>query len=44
MLRAILRSKAIAARLRCGFADYLTDGWEDHWVCQYWDRGTKADA
>jgi Transglutaminase-like superfamily len=32
MLCAFLRSKGIAARLRCGFADYLGDGWEDHWV------------
>jgi hypothetical protein len=38
MLCAFLRSKGIAARVRCGFADYLTDGWEDHWVCEYWEH------
>jgi hypothetical protein len=42
MLCAFLRSKGIAARLRCGFADYLTDGLEDHWVCEYWDRETQS--
>jgi hypothetical protein len=41
MLCAFLRSKEIPARLRCGFADYLTDGWEDHWVCEYWDQATQ---
>jgi Transglutaminase-like superfamily len=38
VLCGFLRSKGIAARLRCGFADYLGDGWEDHWVCEYWDQ------
>jgi hypothetical protein len=42
MLCAILRSKGIPARLRCGFADYLGDGWEDHWVCEYRDRETQS--
>jgi Transglutaminase-like superfamily len=42
MLCAFLRSKGIAARVRCGFADYLSDGWEDHWVCEYWDRETQG--
>ena len=42
MLCAFLRSQRIAARLRCGFADYWTDGWEDHWVCEYWDRQTQC--
>lgn len=42
MLCAFLRGKGIPARLRCGFADYLTDGWEDHWVCEYWDRETQC--
>lgn len=42
LLCAFLRSKGIAARLRCGFADYLGDGWEDHWVCEYWDRETQS--
>lgn len=37
VLCGLLRSKGISARLRCGFADYFTEGWEDHWVCEYWD-------
>jgi Transglutaminase-like superfamily len=41
MLCAFLRSKRIPARVRCGFANYLADGWEDHWVCEYWDQATK---
>ena len=42
VLCGFLRSKGIPARLRCGFADYLGDGWEDHWVCEYWDRETQG--
>jgi hypothetical protein len=42
MLCGFLRSKGVPARVRCGFADYLTDGWEDHWVCEYWDRETQS--
>jgi hypothetical protein len=42
VLCGFLRSKGIAARLRCGFADYLNDGWEDHWVCEYWDRANQV--
>lgn len=38
VLCGLLRSKGVAARLRCGFANYFNDGWEDHWVCEYWDR------
>jgi hypothetical protein len=41
VLCGLLRSKGIAARLRCGFAKYFGDGWEDHWVCEYWDRNTR---
>lgn len=41
VLCGLLRSKAIPARLRCGFADYLDDGWEDHWVCEYWDQASQ---
>jgi hypothetical protein len=37
MLCGFLRSQGISARLRCGFADYFVDGWEDHWVCEYWN-------
>ena len=36
-LCSFLRAKGTPARLRCGFAAYLADGWEDHWVCEYWD-------
>jgi hypothetical protein len=42
MLCAMLRSKGIPARVRCGFAAYFHTGWEDHWVCEYWDRATQA--
>lgn len=41
-LCAFLRSKGIAARVRCGFAEYLGDGWEDHWVCEYFDRESQS--
>ena len=41
MLCGLLRSKGISARLRCGFADYFNEGWEDHWVCEYWDEPTR---
>jgi Transglutaminase-like superfamily len=42
MLCAFLRCKGTAARVRCGFADYFNDGWEDHWVCEYWDRDSRC--
>lgn len=39
VLCAILRAKGIPARLRSGFATYLVpDKYEDHWVCEYWDK------
>jgi hypothetical protein len=41
MLCSFLRSHAIPARVRCGFADYLGAHWEDHWVCEYWDGQTQ---
>lgn len=37
LLCAFLRTKNIPARLRCGFASYFGEDWEDHWVCEYWD-------
>jgi len=37
MLCAFLRCRQIPARVRCGFAAYFGEGWEDHWVCEYWD-------
>jgi hypothetical protein len=36
MMCAFLRAKGTASRLRCGFASYFGEGWEDHWVCEYW--------
>jgi len=35
---ALLRTKGIPARIRCGFAGYFQPGrWMDHWVTEYWD-------
>lgn len=42
MMTSFLRCKGIPARLRCGFASYLGDGWEDHWVCEFWHNTTQA--
>ena len=36
-LCSFLRAKGVPARLRCGFAAYFGEGWEDHWICEYWD-------
>jgi hypothetical protein len=34
---AILRSKGIPSRSRCGFATYFNpEYYEDHWICEYW--------
>ena len=39
MLTSILRSQGIPARARCGFGRYfLADHFEDHWVCETWDK------
>jgi hypothetical protein len=38
MLCSFLRSKGIPSRVRCGFAAYFGNPWEDHWVCEYWDE------
>jgi hypothetical protein len=38
MLCALLRASGTAARVRCGFASYFEEAWEDHWVCEYWNR------
>ncbi|MDA1073029.1 MAG: hypothetical protein O2825_16770, partial [Proteobacteria bacterium] len=45
MLTAMLRHKGVPARVRCGFAGYFGDGWEDHWVCECraGDRWALAD-
>lgn len=42
LLCAALRSKAVPARTRCGFAAYFDAAWEDHWVCEYWDAATRT--
>jgi hypothetical protein len=40
---SILRSKGIPARLRCGFASYFEpDHYEDHWICEYWDKNKEG--
>jgi hypothetical protein len=41
-LCSFLRATGTPARLRCGFASYFVDGWEDHWICEYWD-GKKSE-
>jgi hypothetical protein len=41
MLCSFLRSKSVPSRVRCGFAGYFGTFWEDHWVCEYWDRRTR---
>jgi len=38
MLCSFLRCKGIPSRVRCGFAAYFGNRWEDHWVCEYWDQ------
>ncbi len=43
LLCSILRSKDIPARLRCGFASYFEpDHFEDHWICEYWDKSGES--
>jgi hypothetical protein len=37
---ALLRYRAIPARVRCGFATYFQQGQGlDHWITEYWDQG-----
>lgn len=39
LLCTMLRYQGVPARARCGFGTYfLPDHYEDHWVCEYWDR------
>ncbi len=39
LLTAVLRSRGVPARARCGFASYFNPGWfEDHWITEYFDR------
>lgn len=42
MLCSMLRGNGVPSRVRCGFASYFHDGWEDHWVCEYWDGSVRA--
>jgi hypothetical protein len=42
LLCSFLRSKGVPSRLRCGFAAHFDDSWEDHWLCEYWDRRTHG--
>jgi hypothetical protein len=42
MLCSFLRTRRIPARVRCGFAAYFRDGWEDHWVTEYRDARTGS--
>jgi hypothetical protein len=42
MLCSLLRSHEVPARLRCGFASYFGERWEDHWVCEYWDSAAAT--
>ncbi len=38
LLCAFLRHTGTPARVRCGYASYLTPGFhEDHWITEYWD-------
>lgn len=40
LMVALLRAQGTPARARCGFGGYFgTDLFEDHWVCEYWNRG-----
>ena len=42
MAGSFLRAKGVPSRIRCGFASYFGDGWEDHWVCEFWDGAAQA--
>jgi hypothetical protein len=40
---AMLRSRGIPARSRCGFGVYFESGkYLDHWVTEYWNEGKKC--
>ena len=39
LLVAMLRAQGVPARARCGFGVYFNPGhFEDHWVCEAWNR------
>lgn len=42
LLTSILRYQNTPARLRCGFAGYFNDMWDDHWITEYWDEDKKG--
>jgi hypothetical protein len=42
LLCSLLRCRGVPARVRCGFAAYFGDAWEDHWVCEYWNQRDAA--
>lgn len=49
LLTGFLRHHGVAARVRCGFAAYLSIGrFDDHWICQAWrpdeERWQAVDA
>ncbi|HEY7294320.1 MAG TPA: transglutaminase-like domain-containing protein [Dehalococcoidia bacterium] len=42
LLVAVLRSRGVPARARCGFAGYFAPGhFVDHWVGEYWDVASR---
>ena len=39
LMVTLLRAQGVPARARCGFGAYFgTEVFEDHWVCEYWNR------
>jgi hypothetical protein len=41
LLIAALRTRFVPARARCGFGSYFNPPYfEDHWVCEYWNKAT----
>lgn len=45
LLCSILHHKGMPARAGCGFGTYFEPGhYEDHWICEYWNAGTRRWA
>ncbi len=49
LMTGLLRAQGVPARVRCGFAAYLTAGrYDDHWICEAWSvddrRWQRIDA
>ncbi|HSL45671.1 MAG TPA: transglutaminase family protein [Anaerolineales bacterium] len=41
-LASMLQSKGVPARPRCGFGAYfLPNHYEDHWICEYWNKAEQ---